>query len=424
MSKLPIDVPKEKLQQIRMDTFHKIQREKRIKKRIVPVAIVFLFCLTSLFSVRVSPTIASYVAKIPGFHALVSAVRNDAGIKDIVDNQYYEEINVTESKNGLSLTLHGAIADHSGLVLFYDADALFDISKLDLNDVQLFQGDNQILGANRIPGSSTYVNTGNQESISSSVVYNFTEPIVYTSKDFKAVFHFNDIDKGNFEIKIPFTLQNEIAQEKVIPVNRIVDIDGQKFTITQIRHSPLKTAIDIEIEEANTMQILAFDDIAVTTDSGERRYSIINGIATDGNIRDGKFTLYVQSNYFHDSDSLTINIGAVNAVPKGEDFIEVDFGTKEVLAKPEHFDWDISVTSQDVSVAVKKGDNQGRLLRLWNAVKEDGTPLEFAGFTVSQDEQYEIETTQFQDYDGKAKIYFNYYFNPIGKNIELNIPLR
>ncbi|MGG0670805.1 DUF4179 domain-containing protein [Lederbergia citrisecunda] len=423
MNKLPIDVPKEKLQQIRMDTIRKVQREKRIKKRIVPVAIVALFCVSILFSIRVSPTFAGYVAKIPGFHALVSAVRSDAGIKDIVDNQYYEEINVTESKNGLALTLHGAVADHSGLVLFYDANALFDMSKYDLNDVQLFQGDDQILGANRIPGRSTYVNTGNQEYISSSVIYNFPEPIVYTSKDFKAVFHFNDIDKGKFEITIPFTLQNEIAQEKVIPANRIVDIDGQKFTITQIRQSPLKTAIDIEIAEANTMQILAFDDITVMTDPGERRYSIMNGIATDGDIRDGKITLYVQSNYFHEADSLTINIGAVQAVPKGEDFIEVDFGAKEVT-KPEYFDWDISVTSQEISVAVKKGDNQGRQLRLWNAVKEDGTPLEFRRSTFSRDEQYEIETTQFQDYDGKAKIYFSYYFNPIGKDIELNIPLQ
>lgn len=419
MSKLPIDVPKEKLQQIRMDTFRKVQREKRIKKRIVPVAIVALFCVSILFSIRVSPTFASYVAKIPGFYALVSAVRIDAGIKDIVDNQYFEEINVTESKNGLSLTLQGVIADYSGFVLFYDADALFDMSKLELNDVQLFQGDDEI------PGPSSFTrNAENQEYISSLVEYSFSEPIVYTSKDFKVVFHFNDIDKGNIEITIPFTLQNEIAQEKVIDANRTVDVDGQKFTITQIRRSPLKTAIDIEIEEANTMQILAFDDIEVMTDRGERRYSIINRIAKHGDIRDGKITLYVQSNYFHDSDSLTINIGAVQAVPKGEDYIEVDFGTKEVFTKPEFFDWDISVTSQNVSVAVKKGDNQGRQLRLWNAVKEDGTPLEFTRSTISRDEQYEIETTQFQDYDGKAKIYFSYYFNPIGENIELDIPLQ
>lgn len=420
MSKLPpIDVPKEKLHQIRMDTFRKVQREKRTKKRIVPVALVALFCITILFSIRVSPTFASYVAKIPGFYALVSSVRSDAGIKDIVDNQYYQDVNVTESKNGLSVTLQGVIADRSGFVLFYDADALFDMSKLYLNDVQLFQGDVEI------PGPSSFTrHADNQKHISSLIEYSFAEPIVYTSNDFTAVFHFEDVDKGNIEITIPFTLQNEIAQEKVIAVNRTVDIDGQKFTITQIRRSPLKTAIDIEIEEANTMQILAFDDITVTTDSGERRGSFINGGATQGDIRDGKITLNVQSNYFHDSDSLTINIGTVHAVPKGEDFIEVDFGKKEVLTKPDYFDWDISLEQQGVSVAVTKGENGGNLLWLSNAVKEDGTPLEYTGSKISRDGQHVTETTKFQDYDGTAKIYFDYYFNPIGENIELNIPLQ
>lgn len=419
MSKLPIDVPKEKLQQIRMDTLRKVQREKRTKKRIVPIAIIAMFCVSIIFSIRVSPTIASYVAKIPGFHALVSAVSIDAGIKDIVDNKYYEKVNVIKSKNGLSLTLHGVIADHSGFVLFYDAVAPFDMTNLYLNEVQLFQGDDEL------PAPGTFVmNTGQQEYISSYVEYNFTEAIEYTTEDFKVVFHFHDLDKGNIEIEIPFTLQNEIAQDKVIAVDRTIDIDGQKFTIKQIRRSPLKTTIDIEIDEANTMQLLAFDNITVTTDSGEQRGEIINRGTTHGDIREGKITLYVQSNYFHDPDSLTITIGAVQAVPKGEDFIEVDFAAKEVLTKPDYFNWDISVTSPDVSVAVKIGDNGNNLFRLFDAVKEDGTPLAFEGYTISRDDKFVIETSQFEEYDGKAKIYFSYYYNPIGENIELYIPLK
>ena len=96
-------------------------------------------------------------------------------------------------------------------------------------------------------------------------------------------------------------------------------------------------ALDIEVAKDNTMQLLALDDVAIMTESGERRESIRNDISTDGNIRDGKFTLYLQSNYFDDPASLTVMIGAVQAVPKGEDFIEVDFGTKEILTKPTYF---------------------------------------------------------------------------------------
>jgi len=419
MSKLPIDVPKEKLQQIRIDMFRKVQREKRAKKRIVSVAIASLFCLSLLFSIRVSPTIASHIAKIPGFEALVLAVGRDKGIKDIVDNDYYEEINTTLSKNGLSLTLQGVIADHSGLVLYYDADASFDMSKLHLEKVQLFQGDEKIKG-----GGSFTNNQSSQTRFSSSVDYSFSEPFAYTSKDFKVVFHFYEKDKGNIEITIPFSLQNEIAKEKIITANRTVDVNGQKFTITQIRRSPLRTAIDIELDKANTMQILALEDIAVETENGERREGIKYGLSLGGDIRDGKFTLKLQSNYFHDLDSLKLLIGAVHAVPKGEDFIEVDFGTKEVLTKPDYLDWDISVTQQGVAVAAKKWDDRTRHSFLNNAVKADGSKLKYTSGSFSDDEQYLYATENFENYDGKAKIYLNYYFNPIGKNIELNIPLQ
>ncbi|MFJ7737639.1 DUF4179 domain-containing protein [Lysinibacillus sp. NPDC097287] len=416
MSKLPIDVPKEKLQQVRMDMFRKVQREKRAKKRIVSVAIVSLFCLSLLFSIRVSPTIASHIAKIPVLKEIVLAIGRDKGIQDIVDNDYYEEINVTESNKGLSLTLQGVIAEHSGLVLYYDANASFDMSKLHLKEVQVFQGDEEIKG-----GGSFTSNSSNQTYISDSVEYSFSEPFAYTSKDFKVVFRFYEKDKGNIEISIPFSLQNEIAKEKTFTANRTVNVDGQKFTITKIRRSPLKMVLDIEVDEANTMQILSFDDITVEMPDGERRVNIRN--RPIGKNRDGNFTVYLESNYFHDPESLSIMIGAVHAVPKGEDFIEVDFATKEVLTKPDYFDWDISVTQQDVSVTINKRD-QGKTLLLTEAVKEDGTELDVKGINVSRDAQFVTETTQFGDYDGKAKIYINYFFNPIGEKIELNIPLK
>ncbi|MEK5333738.1 DUF4179 domain-containing protein [Lysinibacillus sp. FSL W8-0992] len=416
MSKLPIDVPKDKLHQIRIDTFRKVKREKRKKKRIVSVAIVFLCCLSLLFSIRVSPTIASYVAKIPGLEAIVLAVGRDKGIKDIVDNHYYEEINVTQNKDGLSLTLQGVIADYSGFVLYYDADAPFELF---LEKVQLFQGEDEIEC-----GCSFTHNASNQTNISSSVDFSFLEPIAYTSKDFKAVFHFNDKDKGNIEITIPFSLQNEIAQEKVFNANRTVDVQGQKLTIKQIRRSPLKLALDIEVDEENTMQIIALEDIAVVTESGERRETDRNRSSIYRNNSNGKFTVYLQSNYFDDSESLKLIIGAVQAVPKGEDFIEVDFATQKIISKPDYLDWDISVEQQSLKTAAKKWDNRERHMFFVSALKADGTVLEFAGGSYADDDEYLYATETFKKYDGKAKILIDYYFNPIGQNIELKIPLK
>lgn len=352
-------------------------------------------CLSLLFSIRVSPTIASYVAKIPGLEAIVLAVGRDKGIKDIVDNHYYEEINVTQNKDGLSLTLQGVIADYSGFVLYYDADAPFELF---LEKVQLFQGEDEIEC-----GCSFTHNASNQTNISSSVDFSFLEPIAYTSKDFKAVFHFNDKDKGNIEITIPFSLQNEIAQEKVFNANRTVDVQGQKLTIKQIRRSPLKLALDIEVDEENTMQIIALEDIAVVTESGERRETDRNRSSIYRNNSNGKFTVYLQSNYFDDSESLKLIIGAVQAVPKGEDFIEVDFATQKIISKPDYLDWDISVEQQSLKTAAKKWDNRERHMFFVSALKADGTVLEFAGGSYADDDEYLYATETFKNTMVKPK---------------------
>lgn len=415
MSRQPIDVPKDKLQQLRLDALRKVKREKTTKRRIVSVAIVFLCCLSLLFSIRVSPTIANYVAKIPGLEAIVTAVGRDKGIKDIVDNHYYEEINVTQHKEGLALTLQGVIADYTGFVLYYDADAPFELF---LDKVQLFQGEDEIEC-----GCSFTHNASNQTNISSSVDFSFPEPIAYTSKDFKVIFHFKDQDKGNIEMTIPFTLQKDIAKEKVFAANRTLDVAGQKFTITQIRQSPLKMAVDIEVDENNTMQILAMEDIAVETESGERRGTLRNRSSIYTNT-EGKFTVYLQSNYFNDPQQLTLMIGAVHAVPKGEDFIEVDFATQEVITKPDYLDWDIAVEGQSIKTAARKWDNSVSHMFFTTAQKADGTELEYAGGSFSDDDEYLYATETFKNYDGKAKVKIVYFYNPIGKNIELKIPLK
>lgn len=172
------------------------------------------------------------------------------------------------------------------------------------------------------------------------------------------------------------------------------------------------------------MQILALEDIAVETESGERRETVRNRSSTYINNENGKFTVYLQSNYFNDPQELTLMIGAVQAVPKGEDFIEVDFGTQEIISKPDYLDWDISVEGQSLKTAAKKWDGSARHMFFTTAQKADGTELEYAGGSFSDDDEYLYATETFKNYDGKAKIKIDYFYNPIGKNIEVKIPLQ
>jgi len=119
MSKPLIDVPKEKLQQVRMDMFRKVQREKKIKKRIVSVTFIAILCLSLILSIRVSPTIASRVAKISGFQAIVSAIAIDKGIKDIVPKgEDFIEVTMNKDNQGKFLMFSDAIKEDGTMLEF------------------------------------------------------------------------------------------------------------------------------------------------------------------------------------------------------------------------------------------------------------------------------------------------------------------
>ena len=106
-----INIPKDKLRQGRIDALAKVKKDIRRKKQwqaITAVAIVFL---SFLLSVRVSSTIASYAAKIPGLSVIVELVQENEGIKDAIDNEYYEELGSLVQDKDVTITMQGAIID-------------------------------------------------------------------------------------------------------------------------------------------------------------------------------------------------------------------------------------------------------------------------------------------------------------------------
>ncbi|MER2170407.1 MAG: DUF4179 domain-containing protein, partial [Psychrobacillus psychrodurans] len=65
-----IDIPKDKLRQGRIDAFTKLKKERRRKRQWQGITAAVILFLSFLLTVRVSPTIASYAAKIPGLSVI------------------------------------------------------------------------------------------------------------------------------------------------------------------------------------------------------------------------------------------------------------------------------------------------------------------------------------------------------------------
>ena len=69
-----------------------------------------------------SPTIANYAAKIPGLSVIVELMQENEGVKDAIENDYYEELGIMANDGDVTITLQGAIIDEYSIMLMYDFD--------------------------------------------------------------------------------------------------------------------------------------------------------------------------------------------------------------------------------------------------------------------------------------------------------------
>lgn len=238
-------------------------------------------------------------------------------------------------------------------------------------------------------------------------------------QDFRVEFKIGDGQQQT--ITIPFTLKKPIAEAKVVEPNAIIETQGQRLYIREIIRTPLRIQLIVEADKSNTMQILALDDVSIEIDSFNKDEPIKNGFYTSGSLREGQYTLYLQSNYFYDAEELTLKIGQIHALNKGEDYIEVDFGGNEIISKPAFIDWDLKVNNYTVYVdtPLTKQLHQP----FYPAEKADGSDLHSVFATVSDHEQKSMYSESYEPYNGVAKLWIRYFVNPIAEDIELKIEL-
>ncbi|WNS76540.1 DUF4179 domain-containing protein [Bacillus sp. DTU_2020_1000418_1_SI_GHA_SEK_038] len=416
-----IPVPKEALSYARANGLKRVRNERRNRKRwtgtfAVTAALILIFITT----IRVSPAFAQAVAKIPGFAPLVEMIAYDKGIEDILKNEYYEELNITETKNNLTFTLLGIIADESGMFINYVLEAPFDIHDLNTKNVEIKQN------SKRLEAGLTYSWFGKEPTnhIEDIIEVTSSNNIDYTNPNFELSITFKDEHETKFNI--PFSLHKKIAKSKNYKLDQTVEIDDQKLTVKSLRISPLRAKLDIAVDSANTMQILQIKSMRLLDEKGEVWGTITNGFSGFGGMRDAEASLFFQSNYFREPKNLTLEINDVQALPKGKDYIEVDFLKKKVLYIPDNVNVIIGIESNNTIRANFKSKEENHFYQMFfQAVDANGKTVYTNGSSHSNRDGM-AESTYTFDTSNKTnpiRIYFNSYEKYLKGSAAVNIPL-
>ncbi|WP_342514758.1 DUF4179 domain-containing protein [Sporosarcina sp. FSL K6-1522] len=383
-----------------------VKKHPAVKRSIWSIVIAAVLLLTLVTSIRVSPAFANVVASIPGMEKIVAIILDNKGLQLAIANEHYQKIAVSGESSGIRITLEGLITDEDSLVAFYT----FEHKKNSPND---FLVGYRILDKNGIEivgeggGYSTNWNHESDTKSLNTVEIEFEGAIptdelileVQISKE-------QDVNDVQEVIQLPFRVElNPIQKEQYI-LNETVHIAGQSMTIKSVTTGPLKTAVEVEFDADNTMEIYGFEDMRLVDDKGDVWSSIQNGVTgTWSEENPNVKTYYLQSNYFEQLGSFTLMFNKLQALEKDEAYIVIDTEKGVILKQPADKRFSVlTMKSNFIKLALKseKGYNSQTFGDFIDAQGKEVWATS-GGFSPISDKRVEISAT----YPNEA------YVNPI-----------
>jgi len=398
-------------------------RLRKLKLRLISGAMAASIVIALIIGIRVSPVFASSLANIPVVAELVELIagNQDKGMQDIVDNEYYEVIDQTVTKNGLELTLKGVIADESGMIIYYRV-AADDAELLDSVDVR---GINLLHGGKEIGTGFSYSFFHHEgESVIEDEIRVYGEGgLDYSSKQFELELKFTD--EHETVMTIPFDLKQPIAETKSYSIAKEVVINDQKIWIDELNISPLRAELKLRADESNSMRLLRIRSLELIDEHGEQWGAASGGVISMGTFDEKGYSLYIESNYFRDPQKLTLRLGEIEALPKGQDYIEVDFEQQKVLYQSPYMEGQLSVNNDSLIYVGAEWLNEQYIASLFSTgIDANGETVNFSSSSASSGEVFRT-THRFvlEDHTNPIRFPIVAYPNYLSDTIEVDIPL-
>lgn len=329
-----VQVPLDLLDEAIFAGFQKAKSEQKRKSHqkrwVFTLAAAAIILLGFFTSIRLSPAFANYITVIPGMEKLVDLIRDDKGKLLAIRNDYYEKIGVSQEKNGIKLTIEGAIADEDGLVLFYTFESKEKLKELQTENVRLKSLDGKKLDIGTISMGRPLYSEKGETSHSDMFEFNFESPLAAKKLELKVSVEGTNL-KEEFAMK--FNLTKEIQKKKSYFLNKTVTIEGQKISFLEADVYPLRAAVHVKMDPDNTKRILSFDDLRLIDENGETWNKVSNGTVLS-NISPDEFILYLQSNYFREPKKLYLVLNKIQAIDKDEVKVLVDTKKLQILKQP------------------------------------------------------------------------------------------
>ncbi len=419
-----VTIPSEQLDGAISQGFERAKREK-MKKRKVHIrkygmlAAVVLLLVTLVTTIRISPTFAHAVSSIPGLEKIVAMIHYDKGLTAAIENDYFQEINASQTKGNLTLIIDGVILDESGMSVFYTAKSDGTLKSAQIQNVELRNAE--------IGPSSISHGMWNEDvkEFSNRIDFHFAESTKLNDLTFSLRMTINEAGK-DIEFIIPFTVPEKVKQSHKFLLNREEEIENQKFTIEEVTIHPLRIEVRISINPNNSKKILLFPDIRLEDENGEVWGSSLSGISGRG-IGELEQIIFLQSNYFEKPKELYLRINKLQALNKDEATVIIDSEKNILLNSPSdgrlklaesnksHVDLFLTQAEEDEHFSFttyKIVDANGKLIR------SPSSSMQYDSGKMESHFVFDLETT---DYKNPIHLEIDNYPKYIDGNVKIEL---
>lgn len=395
-----------------------MRRTKR-KRSIWTLSVAAIALITLVTSIRISPAVANAVASIPGMEKIVALIHNDKGLNAIIENDYYQQIGVSQTKEYLTLTIDGVILDESGMNIFYSFTSPGSVERLNVKSIEL---ENKLQIP---PGTISYGSLHDGESkhlYTDRIDYQFGNPTKFTDLTFTLDLTVNQNGK-DIDFSLPFEVPENVKPSITYVVNKEVEIQSQKFTIEEITIHPLRVGVKVSFNPKNTMKILQFEDMRLEDENGEVWGSIMNGTSAT-EVSETEKNYFLQSNYFEKPNKLSLRINKLQAIDQEDAYVIVDTEKGQLLHSPKDGKLQlVDAMKQSINFSIEKANN-GHHYSLFSSVKDaEGREVHTPSSSMTSDENTIKHWLQFDtnDYTNPLQLEITAYPNYIEGDIKIEL---
>lgn len=334
-----LDIPLDRLDEAIIGGIKKgkLKKHKRnLWVRTFAAAAVFVIAFTAML--RVSDTFASFVSTIPGMEKLVELARHDKGLRAAIENEFVQKAGVSDEHDGLKVTLDYVVADEQMLVIFYHYETSKDHQSVWSEDISLTDSKGRSLDyALSFGGEVNNLQEGDSPLYKLEYLLGGKElpKDLVLSLKLKEGSDFEDRKVLDDEWVLPFSVDTDkfLASKKEIDINETVTVEGQKITVKKVTIYPTRVGVRLHYHEDNSKKIFSIEDIHLVDETGEKWSSIANGVS-GSRISENEHEIFLQSNFFHEPEELSLRFSSLRALNKNELTVVVDPTKPELIEAP------------------------------------------------------------------------------------------